>query len=190
MDRYKGARGIEFYILALSLWLSIFVHFPVEAQNKLVSSCQNQDIETLTNQLLKDLPSYTNRVTQRSRRLKRVVDIYSYVLLAGKPEFAPLSLGPGVYTPTEPATGEPQQVFITTLERQYTAGKLIQLQQYHWLFFTRTTSGWRLAFMFSRTGNYPNTQPPTPPRESSNGAVAQAVRIWLRDCQAGTLRSN
>lgn len=177
------------YILALSMWLVIIGNTPVNAGKKPISSCQKQNIETLTNRLIKDLPSYTNRVTQRSRRLKRVVDIYSYVLLAGKPEFAPLSLGPGAYTPTAPTTGEPQQVFITTLERQYTAGKLVQLQQYHWLFFTQTNSGWQLAFMFSRTGNYPNNQPPTPPRESSNGAVAQAVRLWLRDCQAGTLRS-
>lgn len=188
--KVKGKRLKTFCILSLSLWWGIFVNSPVNATQKPISSCQKQDIETLTTQLLKDLPSYTNRVTQRSRRLKRVVDIYSYVLLAGKPEFAPLSLGPGIYTPTEPtATNQPQQVFITTLERQYTAGKLVQLQQYHWLFLTQTNSGWRLAFMFSRTGNYPNTQPPTPPRESSNGAVAQAVRIWLRDCQAGTLRT-
>ncbi len=152
------------------------------------SDCQKQDIETLTNQLVKDLPSYTNRVIQKSRRLKRSVDIYSYVLLAGKPEFATLSLGPGEYTPTTPTTEQPQQVFITTLERQYNTGKLVQLQQYHWLFLTQTNSGWRLAFMFSRTGTYPNKQPPTPPRESSNGAVSQAVKTWLRDCQAGTLR--
>lgn len=189
MNEDKGAR--EICILGLSLWLGVFAYLPANAQKQPVSSCAKQDIETLTTQLLKDLPSYTNRVTQRSRRLQRAVDIYSYVLLAGKPEFAPLSLGPGVYAPTEPnSSQELQQVFITTLERQYTAGKLVQLQQYHWLFFTRTNSGWRLAFSFSRTGNYPNTQPPTPPRESSNGAIAQAVRIWLRDCQAGTLRSN
>ncbi len=153
-----------------------------------LSNCQNQDVETLTNQLVKDLPNYTNRVNQKSRRLNRSVDIYSYVLVAGKPEFAPLSLGPGEYTPTTPNTEQPQQVFITTLERQYTTGKLVQLQQYHWLFLTRTTSGWRLAFMFSSTGTYPKKQPPTPPRESSNGAIAQAVNTWLRDCQAGTLR--
>ncbi|WP_009633259.1 hypothetical protein [Synechocystis sp. PCC 7509] len=153
-----------------------------------LSNCQKQDIETLTTQLVKDLPSYTNRVNQKSRRLKRSVDIYSYVLIAGKAEFAPLSLGPREYLPTLPVSEQPQQVFITTLERQYSTGKLVQLQQYHWLFLTQTTGGWRLAFMFSRTGTYPNSQPPTPPRESSNGSVAQAVKTWLRDCQAGTLR--
>jgi hypothetical protein len=154
-----------------------------------IPNCQNQNVETLTTQLVKDLPSYANRVNQKSRRLDRSIDIYSYVLVAGKPEFAPLSLGPGEYTPTLPSTEQPQQVFITTLERQYSTGKLVQLQQYHWLFLTQTTSGWRLAFMFSRTGTYPNQQPPTPPRESSNGAIAQAIKTWLRDCQAGTLRN-
>lgn len=151
-------------------------------------NCQNQSVEALTTQLVKDLPSYTNRVIQKSRRLNRSVDIYSYVLVAGKAEFAPLSLGPGEYAPALPNNEQPQQVFITTLERQYSTGNLVQLQQYHWLFLTQTSSGWRLAFMFSRTGTYPNKQPPTPPRESSNGAIAQAVRSWLRDCQAGTLR--
>ena len=172
-------------IVACTLWLtasSVYAQTPLP-------KCQNQNVEALTNQLVKDLPSYTNRVIQKSRRLKRSVDIYSYVLIAGKPEFAPLSLGPGEYIPATPSNEQPQQVFITTLERQYTSGKLIQLQQYHWLFLTQTSSGWRLAFMFSRTGTYPNQQPPTPPRESSNGATSQAVKIWLRDCQAGTLRN-
>ena len=171
-------------IVACMLWLTTggaIAQVPV-------SECQKQDIETLLAGLVKDLPNYTNRVNQKSRRLNRSVDIYSYVLIAGKAEFAPLSLGPGEYLPTLPVAEQPQQVFITTLERQYTSKKLVQLQQYHWLFLTQTKGGWRLAFMFSRTGTYPNKQPPTPPRESSNGSVAQAVKTWLRDCQAGTLR--
>lgn len=151
------------------------------------SSCQDQDIETLTAQLLKDLPSYANRVSQRARLRDRTVDLYSYVLLAGRPEFAPLTLGPGEYAPVQPASlvEPPQQIFITTLERQYTDGKPVELQQYHWLFLTKSSSGWLLAMMFSRTGSYPARQPPTPPRDSSNGVIAQAIRTWLRDCQAG-----
>lgn len=171
-------------IVVCTLW---FTASTACAQTPL-SNCQKQDVETLSTQLVKDLPNYTNRVNQKSRRLTRSIDIYSYVLLAGKPEFAPLSLGPGEYTSTLPSSDQPQQVFITTLERQYTSGKSVELQQYHWLFLTQTTDGWRLAFMFSRTGTYPSSQPPTPPRESSNGSVAQAVKTWLRDCQAGTLR--
>jgi hypothetical protein len=149
----------------------------------------NQDVEILTAQLLKDLPSYANRVSQRLRRPNRTFDIYTYVLLAGRPEFAPLTLGPGEYLPSEPAAlDETTQVFITTLERQYTDGKPVELQEYHWLFLTKTDSGWRLAMMFSRTGTYPSKQPPTRPRDSSNGVIAQAVRTWLRDCQAGSVR--
>ena len=152
------------------------------------SNCP-KDVETLTEKLLLDLPSYANRISQSARRLNRTVDIYSYVLVAGRPEFAPLTLGPGEYNPAD-STGpqQPQQVFLTTLERQYTAGKAVELQQYHWLFLTQTSSGWRLAIMFSRTGTYPSKRPPTPPRDSSDGVVAQAIRTWLRDCQGGAIQ--
>ncbi|MBD2741270.1 hypothetical protein H6H02_06600 [Coleofasciculus sp. FACHB-1120] len=155
------------------------------------SACPN-NVESLTLLLLRDLPSYANRVNQRARRRSRKVDISSSsVIVAGRPEFEPLSLGPGQYTPTTPAELAPpsKQVFITTLERQYTAGKLIELQQYHWLFLTQTDSGWGLSLMFSRTGPYPGGRPPTPPRDSSNGIVGQAIRNWLQDCRVGKVRS-
>lgn len=179
--------GFWFLAFDLSLVLASIAALPLTPYSR---NCQAQDVETLTTQLLKDLPSYANRVSQRARRRHRTIDIYSYVLLAGRPEFAPLTLGPGEYMPAEPASlvEPPDQVFITTLERQYTNGKLVELQQYHWLFLTQTDSGWRLAMMFSRTGGYPGGKPPTRPRDSSNGVIAQAIRTWLRDCQAGTVR--
>ena len=31
------------------------------------------------------------------------------------------------------------------------------------------------------------TRPPTPPRETSEGIIGQAVRLWLRDCRAGAI---
>jgi hypothetical protein len=148
------------------------------------------DVETLTSQLIRDLPSYANRVIQRSRRLNRTVDSFSYVLVAGKPEFAPLSLGPGQYSSAASVADvePPKQVFITTLERQYLRGKAIESQHYHWLFLTQTPSGWRLALMFSRIGSSSPGRSPTPPRESSKGVIGQAVTIWLRDCRAGAIR--
>lgn len=176
----------SYWLLAVSFWL-LTASLTATAQTThtaQVSSCQAQDLEIITSQLLKDLPSYANRITQSARRRNRTVDVYSYVLLAGRPEFAPLTLGPGEYTPTEPTSSEPRQVFITTLERQYIDGKPIQLQDYHWLFLTQTSGGWKLAMMFSRTGGYPAKKNPTPPRESSDGVIAQAIRVWLRDCQA------
>ncbi|MBV8883800.1 MAG: hypothetical protein JO235_07335 [Chroococcidiopsidaceae cyanobacterium CP_BM_RX_35] len=154
------------------------------------SSTCPADVKTLTTELLRDLPSYANRISQSSRPLNSRPDLSTYVVLAGRPEFAPLTLGPGEYLPSTPGLSpqqEPQQVFITTLERQYTAGKAIELQQYHWLFLTRTSSGWQLSMMFSRTGPYRVGRPLTPPRDSSNGVIAQAIRTWLRDCRAGAV---
>lgn len=153
---------------------------PATGYHKSVN-CQEQNVETLTGQLLRDLPSYTNRISQNIRR--RTTNVYSYVIAAGRPEFAPLTLGPGDYSPTD-SPQPPQQVFLTTLERQYADGKAVELQQYHWLFLTQSSSGWRLAMMFSRIGTYPSGRPPTPPRDSSDGIIAQAIRTWLRDCQA------
>lgn len=188
---FRQKPRIIYFILLTGYFLLFSPHPTARAlqSNFQSQNCQAQDVETLTAQLLKDLPSYANRVSQRLRRPNRIFDIYTYVLLAGRPEFAPLTLGPGEYLPSEPtAMDETTQVFITTLERQYTDGKPVELQEYHWLFLTKTNSGWRLAMMFSRTGTYPSKQPPTRPRDSSNGVIAQAVRIWLRDCQAGSVR--
>jgi len=179
------------WIVSLGL-LNVAPGVPASATVKAVSQSSTcpADIETLTTEMVRDLPSYANRVSQSARRLNRIVDIYTYVILAGRPEFVPLTLGPGEYLPSAPASmpqPEPRQVFITTLERQYTFGKAIELQQYHWLFLTQTTDGWQLSMMFSRTGTYPARQPLTPPQDSSDGVIAQAVRTWLRDCQAGAM---
>ncbi len=142
------------------------------------TACSAQNLETLTAQLLRDLPAYANRATQRARRLKRSVDIYSYMLIAGRPEFTPLP-----QTSEYVSTESVEQVFFTTLERQYVKGKAVELQQFHWLFLTKAESGWQMVMMFSQTGSYPQKNPPTPPRETSNSAIGQAIKTWLRDCR-------
>lgn len=184
--------------LLLVAWLGLQVNrLNVESSNLQPNNLQPAtletcpaDVETLTSLLIRDLPSYANRVIQRTRRLDRAVDSFSYVLVAGKAEFAPLSLGPGQYTSTASATEvePPKQVFFTTLERQYLGGKAIESQHYHWLFLTQTPSGWRLALVFSRIGSSSPGRSPTPPRESSKGVIGQAVTLWLRDCRAGAIR--
>lgn len=204
--RHKG----KIWILAFGFWLftssisplesvRAFTDIPVNKQItgkfnryfyqitdnvKSAPSCQGQDIKTFTNRLLQDLPAYANRASQRARRLSRKSDFYSYMLVAGRPEFEPLTLGPGVYTPSQATDSPVEQIFFTTLERQYTAGQAIELQEFHWVFLTQTQSGWRLATMFTQTGGYPTKKPPTPPRESSDGVIAQGIEAWLRDCQA------
>jgi len=154
------------------------------------SLCSEQNLEILTIQLLQDLPSYTNRVSQRARRLSRSSDVYSYMLVAGRPEFTPLPLNLEEYSTDafKSAALGVEQVFFTTLERQYIGKKAVELQEFHWLLLTNTKSGWRLVMMFSQIGSRSTQQPLSPPRDSSNGTVAQGVKTWLRDCQAGSVR--
>lgn len=148
------------------------------------------DVETLTALLLRDLPGYANRISQRARRRSQTDNLYSSVITAGRPEFEPLTLGPGQYTSADPAAAvePPKQVFLTTLERQYTAGKAVELQLFHWLFLVYTDRGWQLAMMYSRIRPSPEGSLPTPPLESSNGIIGQGVRTWLRDCHVGYIR--
>ena len=154
------------------------------------SFCSEQTIDNLITPLLRDLPSYTNRANQRARRLRRKTDVYTYMVLAGKPDFTPLPLNAGVNTTDAAKSSDEkvEQVFFTTLERQYISGRAVQLQEFHWLFLTKSNTGWRMVTMFSQIGSYPVTKnPPTPPRNSSNGTVAQGINAWLRDCQAGSI---
>ncbi|WP_293115755.1 hypothetical protein [Moorena sp. SIO4G3] len=148
------------------------------------------EVETLTSLLLKDLPSYANRVIQRARRSDSTVDNFSYVIVAGKPEFEPLPLKSFQSTTVpNPTDSEAlQQIFLTTLERKYFKDKAVELQNYHWLFLTKSSDGWRLVMIFSRIGSVSEGKLPTPPRESTNGVIGQAVKTWLRDCRAGTIR--
>jgi hypothetical protein len=143
------------------------------------------ELESLMPLLLRDLPSYANRVSQRAYTRYRTTEVPGYVLLAGRPEYEPLTLGPGEYQST--TESQVPQVFFTTLERQYLSGQAFRLQHYHWLFLTRTESGWRFVLMLSTLGDAPAEEPPTPPQDSSNGVIAQAIRIWLRDCETGNI---
>jgi hypothetical protein len=148
------------------------------------------DLETLIALLLRDLPSYANRVIQQSRNINRKISGLTHVIIAGRPEFTPLPLNPSEYSSFTPEVepAPPQQVFFTTLERQYVAGKAAETQHFHWLFLSKTPDGWRLAMMFSQFGSSEKGSVPTPPQESSNGIIGQAVTTWLRDCRAGAIR--
>ena len=191
----------NYYLLLLcSFWLVVSntfnSNYPGLAANSVFNnttektSCSNQDLPTLTSKLLQDLPAYFNRATQRARRLDRPVEIYSYMLVAGKPDFTPLPLQSWTDEGDKSVNGnkEVEQIFFTTLERQYVKGKAVQLQGFHRLFLTKTESGWRMSMIYSQTGGYPKQKPPTPPRESSNSAVGQGIKTWLRDCRAGSVR--
>ncbi len=155
------------------------------------SVCSQQALEILATNLLRDLPNYANRASQRSRRLARKTDIFSYVILAGRPEFTPLPLNPSGYTSSSNQIISPgvEQLFFTTLERRYIANKILESQEFHWLLLTKAETGWRKVMMFSQTGSSQSPKMSAPPRESSNGYIGQAVETWLRDCRAGSVGS-
>ncbi|BAZ29551.1 hypothetical protein NIES4074_19980 [Cylindrospermum sp. NIES-4074] len=199
MKAESRKRNYGLWLVASSCWILTFHNFnyPAFSQNhnkeqgkneNIKNSCSEQSIETLTTQLLRDLPNYTNRATQRARRLSRRAEVYSYMLVAGRPEFKPLPLKPGGNDADVYQSEGVEQVFFTTLQRQYINKKAVELQDFHRLFLTKTKNGWTLVMMFTQTGAYSQTQPPSPPRDSSNSAVAQGIKAWLRDCEAGSVR--
>ncbi len=147
-------------------------------------------VQVLVSQLLRDLPSYANRVASRNLDLsRRPLDPITTVLVVSPPDFTPIDLtelsAPG---PGQQHDAALEQVFFTTLERQFRQNRVVSLQHHHWLFLTQSPEGWRMALLYSSLGTLPENsatgRPPTPPRESSDGIVGQAVRLWLRDCRA------
>jgi len=172
-------------LIALGPWLhpQLLLAQETETRPHLRPStpCPDQVSEVVAG-LLRDLPSYANRVASRS--LERQNDFGS-VVLASQPDFEPLDLADFTQAPLSPAAAELHQVFFTTLERQYLRDRIVTLEHYHWLFLTQAESGWYLAFMLSSLDVHgPHSRPPTPPQDSSDGIIAQAVKLWLRDCRA------
>jgi hypothetical protein len=154
---------------------------PSQRPSALHATCPTE-LEPLTKQLLHDLPGYANRYIIRQTRRADFATM-SQVVAASAPDFMPLPLSAS--TPPDPTL---KQVFFTTLERQHTGNQLFELQQHHWLFLTATPDhGWRLAMLYTRLGSYPAGRVITPPRESSEGPIGQAIGLWLRDCQAGAI---
>ncbi|MGB3292430.1 MAG: hypothetical protein WBB01_05455 [Phormidesmis sp.] len=152
------------------------------------------DIGTLTAMLIRDLPNYTNRVIQRTVAALPNNEVDgrapyrpAYVLIAGRLELEPLDLNEYTFTTSPEAGGPLSQVFFTTLSRQYFGLRVDEVQQYHWLFLTEASDGWRLALMFSAIDDVQTARSLLPPRESSESSVGQAVQLWLRDCRAGAI---
>lgn len=137
------------------------------------------ELQTLVDQMLPDLPSYTNRVIERrsnSREFKRDTS----VLIAGQlDELEPLPFNVNLDYPDETYL-----VYLKTWERQYYNNKIIRFQKYHWLFLRKSASGWELEKMFSKSSSYPRYGFYSLPGETTESAIAQAIRLWLRDCQA------
>lgn len=142
------------------------------------------DPETLTPLLLRDVPSYANRVNQRTYPSVVESKRAGYILLASEAEFDPLTLGPGAYTTAEEQPVEDVvQIFFTTLERQYVSDGFVNLQYHHWLFLTQVDQDWRVVTLVSQLTTVPEGQLLSPPEDTGQGIIAQAIRLWLRDCR-------
>ncbi|WP_310487759.1 hypothetical protein [Chamaesiphon sp. VAR_69_metabat_338] len=143
-------------------------------------------LSSLADLLVRDLPGYGNRILQQRR--KRTDRVYSSIVTASVPELQPLPVVSREYSAQFPQAAA-TQVFITTLETQYTGNRSGQIQQFHWLFLAQTRQGWRLANIYTRTGGFPVANNLiSPPIESSRTIVGEAIRIWLNDCYLGKLR--
>lgn len=137
------------------------------------------ELQTLVDQMLPDLPSYTNRVIER-RSNSREFERDTSVLIAGQlDELEPLPFNVNLDYPNETYL-----VYLKTWERQYYDNKIIRFQKYHWLFLRKSASGWELEKMFSKSSSYPRYGFYSLPGETTESAIAQAIRLWLRDCQA------
>lgn len=163
----------------------------VNAQNNLTLKEENKlnkcsyNLESLGNQLVKDIPSYGNRIIQKNSKLSRdIAPIPIFIIIASKPEFKPLPLHQSQYQGGN--NQDVKQIFFTTLERQYMSeNKIIETQNYHHLLLTETTQGWRIVMVFSRFGSSNPQNLPTPPKDTTNSIIGQAIKLWLRDCRAG-----
>lgn len=171
--------------IALGGMIGIFAgNLPINAEESVPKTC-SQPLNTLIPQLLTDLPSYTNRVTQRAQVFDLTIPLNTYILIAGNPDFNPLPLPHQQWQPTVENTT--QQVFFTTLERGYTQQRAIERQNFYWAFFVQTQRGWQLAVLYQQIGGESPNSPTTPRQDASTGAIAEGINLWLRDCQAGVV---
>jgi hypothetical protein len=177
---------------------SVAARKPRAPNDKTISPQPNvcpSSLPVLTAWMLQDLPSYANRVRQRSwsseQRHSNRDFVLGTIIVAGHPELEPLPTQVLGDTSAK-FSPELQQVFFTTLERDYPFRRFeppIHSHSYHWLFLTQTKRGWEFVQMITRIGKTTSPQTALPPRDSSDGAIAQGIRQWLRDCQAGSLSS-
>lgn len=149
---------------------------PSQTPKKKSTCPENSDnLEIIVAALVLDLPSYVNREIQRDR-LPNEDYLKRNIVIAGRPEFEPLPIDD---TPFRKENIN--QIFLTTLERQYRDSQVVELQQFHWLFMRQNQTQWELVNMFSIEESLPENIPPQP-EDSSNGVFAKGIRYWLKGC--------
>ncbi|MBJ7898856.1 MAG: hypothetical protein GC158_02795 [Cyanobacteria bacterium RI_101] len=169
-ERVKHIKKAGAALLLPCLWLG--------TTHPVFGACPGE-LTDLIPPLLADLPSYVNRVAQRRLGAE---PLQTYLLIAGEADFNPLPLPQRQFPPQAPDTT--RQVFFTTLERHYDEAGLTSRQNFYRSFWVETSGGWQLALLYGQL-NAAKTNPiPEPPQFLNDSDLAEAVRLWLRDCQA------
>jgi hypothetical protein len=137
--------------------------------------------------LLKDLPDYINREYLRRRNPENDNNT-NLVLTVGNPDFRPIELSSQEYRSIYPQQ-TPQQLFITTLERQSVNGRTMDLQLFHWVFLQRHQNKWHLISVYTRK-EISQKVLVSPPEDATKTAIAFAIDRWLSDCNTNSLRSS
>jgi hypothetical protein len=150
------------------------------------------ELPQLSALLLRDIIPYANRAAQRRRKKippdYRLLDPnYSSYLAVGRSSLEPLAFDNPEYQPSRPA---PQQMFLTSLEKQYASGsQFTEVQRFHWIFLDRGKVGWSINAIYSRVGSSSHRDTLLlPPADSLNTPFGEAIATWLRDCKAGKIR--
>ncbi|NEN88961.1 MAG: hypothetical protein F6K48_08565 [Okeania sp. SIO3H1] len=141
------------------------------------STCRenSDDLEILATDLILDLPGYVNREIQRDRQSNEDY-LERNIVIAGRPEFEPLPIDDMPFFQEDI-----NQIFLTTLERQYRDSQVVELQKFHWLFLKKSQRQWELVNMFSIEESLLGSLPPQL-EDSSNGVFARGIRFWLEKC--------
>ena len=141
------------------------------------STCpeNSDDLEIIMAALILDLPGYVNREIQRDRQSNEDY-LERNIVIAGRPEFEPLPIDDMPFFQEDI-----NQIFLTTLERQYRDSEVVELQKFHWLFLRKSQRQWELVNMFSIEESFLGNLPPQP-EDSSNGVFARGIRVWLKKC--------
>lgn len=144
------------------------------------------DLAMLMRRMLRDLPAYINRADRLKPDPASHGAVSSYAIAASEADDRPLPIAAAEYP--NPSLGL-RQVFFTVLERQYRGQQVTLVQTHHWLFLARDNTDWQLALLFSQTGAHSShRQLVAPPQDALTSTTAQAIRTWLRDCEAGAVR--
>lgn len=165
------------HLIILSILCFWGIPLPLLSQ-EVDQSCPD-NLSDLSEKLLTDLPSYTNRVIQRSQ-LTRTPFNDTYIIVAGQPEFEPLTLTHQQYKPIFP--NSTQQLLFTTLERHYINQRSTTYESYYWVFLTQENEQWYLVKVLSALASLNENDVPLPPQDATDGAIGQGIQLWLRDC--------